>query len=35
MPAYYKAWDKFDIDKALEEDDGGVEKIAPITYKEP
>ena len=35
MPAYYKAWDKFDIDKALEEAETGVEKVGPITYKEP
>ena len=38
MPDYYKAWDRFDIDKALnsdEEGDGSSNKPSKITYKEP
>jgi hypothetical protein len=31
MPSYYKAWDKFDVDKALEEAETG----SSIKYKEP
>jgi hypothetical protein len=32
MPDYYKAWDRFDIDKALDSDEEGTLKIK---YKEP
>ena len=40
MPAYYKAWDKFDVDKALESSDEENDakkdnKIGPIKYQEP
>ena len=37
MKDYYKAWDNYDIDKALEssdEEDGG-KKVGKIKYKEP
>ena len=34
MPSYYKAWDKFDVDKALEDEDED-SKIGAIKYKEP
>lgn len=34
MPDYYKAWDRFDIDKALDSDEEE-EKKSKITYKEP
>lgn len=37
MPDYYKAWDRFDIDEALDSDEE--KKTTPssskITYKEP
>ncbi len=37
MPSYYKAWDKFDVEKALESSDEEgekkkVNKIGPIKY---
>ena len=34
MPDYYKAWDRFDIDKALDSDEEESKK-SKITYKEP
>ena len=36
MPNYYKAWDKFNVDKALDSDeDGEGNKVGEIKYKEP
>ena len=36
MPDYYKAWDNFDVDKALDsEDEEEKNKASKITYKEP
>jgi hypothetical protein len=36
MPDYYKAWDKFNVDKALASDDEEeAKKPSKITYKEP
>jgi tetratricopeptide (TPR) repeat protein len=35
MPDYYKAWDRFDIDKALDSDEEEENKKNKITYKEP
>jgi hypothetical protein len=39
MPDYYKAWDRFDIDKALDSDSDeekkGFNKPSKITYKAP
>ena len=34
MPDYYKAWDRFDVDEALDSDDEN-KKTNKITYKEP
>jgi hypothetical protein len=38
MPDYYKAWDKFDVDKALDSDEEEEKKkksSSGIQYKEP
>lgn len=35
MPDYYKAWDKFDVDKALSSDEDDNNGVGKITYKEP
>jgi hypothetical protein len=40
MPDYYKAWDRFNVDEALEDSDeeNGAKKsnkVGPIKYQEP